>query len=73
MPPQTQYIDKLVDMDDAANGPSNSDWVEDSGNPDQPGDQACRVPTYSEIRTVLKTVEIPLAKFVGRVVEAPGP
>ena len=27
----------------------------------------------AQIRTVLKTVEIPPAKLVGRVVEAPGP
>ena len=35
---------------DAATGPSGSDCVVDSGNPDQPGDQACRVPTDSTHR-----------------------
>ena len=32
---------------DAATGPSFSDGAEDHGNPDHPGDQACRVPTDS--------------------------
>ena len=32
---------------DALTGPSYSDGVEDHGNPDHPGDQACRVPTDS--------------------------
>ena len=32
---------------DAATGPSYSDGVEDHGNPDHPGDLACRVPTDS--------------------------
>ena len=32
---------------DTVTGPSSSDFVEDSGNLDQPSDKACRVPTDS--------------------------